>query len=81
MDRRSLVFLGFSALSFALYPLADKYDNSDTWEWGKNGWSWVAVALGVVYIVLALASWLDHWSSARIGPRPLGYDREDGPES
>jgi hypothetical protein len=31
----------------------------------------------VVYLLLALFSWLDHRSHQRLGARPLGYDRHD----
>lgn len=78
MDRRGLVFLGFALVSFALFPIADEHDGSNTWQWGKDGWSWVPLALGVVYTVLALLSWLDHRHKEQIGARPLGYDRDEG---
>lgn len=78
MDRRGLVFLAFALVSFLTYPLANQHDNSETWAFGKDGWSWVPVALGVVYLVLAALSWFDHRHKVQIGARPLGYDRNEG---
>ena len=79
MDRRALVFVGFSVVCFALYPLADKYDGADGWAWSDKGWAWVAIALGAVYLVLAILSFFDARSRDRLEARPLGYDREDVP--
>lgn len=78
MDRRSVVFLAIAGACFALYPLADEHDHSTTWQWGKDGWAWVPVVLGVTYLILALLSWLDHRSRAALDPRPLGYDKTTG---
>lgn len=75
MDRRALVFAIFALVCFALYPLADKYDGADGWQWGDAGWAWVPVVLGGVYVVLALLSALDAWSKSKLQPRTLGYDR------
>jgi hypothetical protein len=46
MDRRSASFLAAAALCVALLPVAEEY-------------TWVAATVGAVYVVLALASWLD----------------------
>ncbi len=78
MDRRGIVFLTFALVLFATYPVANQHDHSDTWEIGKNGWSWVPVVLGVVYLILAFLSWLDHRHQVQIGAQPLGYDRNAG---
>lgn len=78
MDRRALVFAIFAVVCLALYPLADKYDGSASWSIGGEGWAWVPVVLGVVYLLLALFSFLDARSKGRLEPRPLGYDREAG---
>ena len=77
MDRRALVFVAFAAVSLALYPLADHYDGSHGWRWGSEGWAFVPVLLGVVYLLLAALSWLDHRSHQKLDARPLGYDRHD----
>lgn len=47
MDHRAVFFVGAAIVSFAMIPLADPEHR------------WVAEVLGVVYLVLALASWLD----------------------
>ena len=78
MDRRALVFTIFAVVCLALYPLADKYDGAASWSWGGEGWAWVPVILAIVYGVLALLSFLDARSRARLEPRPLGYDRDEG---
>ncbi len=78
MDRRALVFTIFAVVCLALYPLADKYDGSASWSIGGEGWAWVPVILGVVYLVLALLSFLDARSKDKLEPRPLGYDRGAG---
>jgi hypothetical protein len=77
MDRRAAIFTLFSVVCFALYPLADKYDGSGGWHFGSEGWAFVPILLGVTYAVLALLSWLDHRGRRNLGPRPLGYDRDD----
>jgi len=79
MDRRAGVFAIFAVICFSLYPLADRFDGSDGWEVGSHGWAWVPVILGVVYVVLALLSWLDALSRSRLRPRPLGYERDSPP--
>lgn len=76
-DRRALVFASFAVVSWALYPLADRYDESDGWHWGSHGWAFVPAGLGAVYLVLALLSLLDHRSRQKLEPRPLLYDRHD----
>jgi hypothetical protein len=50
MDRRALFFTGAALVCFLLVPVADAKHR------------WVAVATGVVYLVLAVLSALDHWS-------------------
>jgi len=50
MDRRALFFVGAAVVCFVLVPLAD------------TGHRPVALALGVVYLVLAGLSALDHIS-------------------
>ena len=50
MDRRALFFLGAATLCFVLVPLADSSHRV------------VAIAVGLVYIVLAGLSALDHIS-------------------
>ena len=50
--RRALVFASFALVSWALYPLADRYDESDGWHWGSHGWAFVPAGLGAVYLVL-----------------------------
>jgi hypothetical protein len=52
-DRRALVFLVFAAACFVLAPVAEREHR------------WVPIALGVVYVVLALASALDARTRAR----------------
>lgn len=52
MDRRAIFFLGAAAVCFLLVPVAD-------------GYAWVAATLGVVYVLLALGSWLDARSHRR----------------
>ena len=76
-DRRALVFACFALVSWALYPLADRYDESDGWHWGSHGWAFVPAGLGAVYLVLALLSLLDHRSRQKLEARPLLYDRHD----
>ena len=73
-----LGFTLFAVVCLALYPLADKYDGSASWSIGGEGWAWVPVILGAVYLVLALFSFLDARSRAKLEPRPLGYDRAEG---
>jgi uncharacterized membrane protein YqjE len=50
MDRRAAFFALAGLICFALVPVADAKHR------------WVAVATGVVYLVLAVLSALDHWS-------------------
>jgi hypothetical protein len=53
MDRRAIFFLGAAIACFVLVPLA-------------NGYAWVATTVGVVYVLLALGSWLDARSHRRL---------------
>jgi hypothetical protein len=53
MDRRATFFLGAAIVCFLLVPLSD-------------GYGWVALTVGVVYVVLALGSWLDARSHRRL---------------
>ena len=53
MDRRALFFLGTALVCFLLVPVAD-------------GYAWVAATVGVVYVILALGSWLDARSHRRL---------------
>ena len=53
MDRRAIFFLGAAIVCFLLVPLSD-------------GYGWVALTVGVVYVVLALGSWLDARSHRRL---------------
>jgi hypothetical protein len=55
MDRRALFFLVAALVCFVMVPVADA------------GHRWVAVVTGVVYVVLGLASALDHWSRGNGG--------------
>ena len=55
MDRRAIFFLCAAALCAVLIPLADESNR------------WVAEVTAAVYVVLAVLSWLDHWSRARPG--------------
>jgi uncharacterized membrane protein len=52
-DRRALFFVVAGLICFALAPLCDA------------AYRWVAVVTGVVYMVLALLSALDHRSKQR----------------
>jgi len=52
MDRRAAFFLGAAVLCFALVPLS-------------TGFEWVSISVGVVYVLLALGSWLDARSHRR----------------
>jgi hypothetical protein len=56
MDRRAAFFLLAAALCFVLVPIADHEHR------------WVASGLGVVYVLLALASFLDARSKDRARP-------------
>lgn len=50
LDRRGVIFLYFALASVALLPLCpDHFD-------------WVGITLACSYVVLGLASWLDHVS-------------------
>jgi hypothetical protein len=53
MDRRAIFFLGAAIVCFLLVPVSD-------------GYGWVAMTVGVVYVVLALGSWLDARSHRRL---------------
>lgn len=56
IDRRGVIFLCFAAVAAALLPLCpDKFD-------------WVGITLSTSYVVLGLASWLDHLSRRRRTP-------------
>ncbi len=52
-DRRSVVFLIFAAMCFALLPVAEPQ------------FRWVCTTTGITYVVLAVASALDARSRAR----------------
>ena len=55
LDRRAVIFLCFAAVACALIPVCpDKFD-------------WVGISVTSVYVVLGLASWLDHLGRARSG--------------
>lgn len=56
MDRRAAFFLLAAAACAALVPVAEPDHR------------WVAAGLAVVYVVLAVASWLDARSRSRIPP-------------
>jgi putative exporter of polyketide antibiotics len=53
MDRRAIFFLGAAVTCFSLVPLSD-------------GYAWVTLTVGVVYVVLGLGSWLDARSHRRL---------------
>src|SRR5262245_40609205 len=53
VDRRAVFFLGAALVCFALIPLSEGFD-------------WVSITVGVVYLVLALGSWLDARSHRRL---------------
>jgi hypothetical protein len=53
MDRRAIFFLCAALAAFVLVPVA-----------GAD-FAWVAVTVGVTYVVLAIASALDAWSRSR----------------
>ncbi|HEX4775947.1 MAG TPA: hypothetical protein VFW74_04165 [Acidimicrobiia bacterium] len=50
MDRRGLFFLGSAAVSIALAPATDPKHR------------WVPEWLAVLYVILAILSFLDYWS-------------------
>jgi hypothetical protein len=56
IDRRALFFLGASVVCFVLTPLAEPAQR------------WVPLVFGCTYVVLAVASALDHWSRTREEP-------------
>ena len=56
MDRRGLFFLGSAAVSIALAPATDPKHR------------WVAEWLAVLYVILAILSFLDYWSRHRLPP-------------
>ena len=53
MDRRAIFFAGAAIACFLLVPFAD-------------GYAGVSTAVGVVYVLLALGSWLDARSHRRL---------------
>ena len=53
MDRRAAFFFGAAVACFLLVPVADGYE-------------WVPITVGVMYVVLALGSWLDARGHRRI---------------
>jgi hypothetical protein len=53
MDRRAVFFFFAAAAGFVLAPVCDE------------AYRWVAIAVGVTYVVLGLASLLESWSKAR----------------
>jgi hypothetical protein len=53
MDRRAAFFLGAAVVCFLLVPISD-------------GYAWVSITVGVVYLVLALGSWLDARGHRRV---------------
>lgn len=56
MDRRAAFFLVAAAACAALVPVAE------------TGHRWVAVLLAIVYVMLAVGSWLDARNRDRIPP-------------
>ena len=52
-DRRAVFFFGAAVLCALLVPVSNA------------ALRWVPVAVSIVYLVLALASLLDHWSANR----------------
>jgi hypothetical protein len=56
MDRRGLFFLGSAAVSIALAPATDPKHR------------WVPEWLAVLYVVLAVLSFLDYWSRHHVPP-------------
>jgi heme A synthase len=57
MDRRVSFFLLASAIGFVLTPVVDAQHR------------WVAIAVGVTYLLLALAAFLDRRTRDRLPPR------------
>jgi len=53
MDRRAIFFLGAAAAAALLIPATEE------------GLRWVPIWVAVIYVVLAVASWLDWRSSHR----------------
>jgi hypothetical protein len=53
-DRRAVIFLVFAAVCFALTPIAEP------------AFRWVSITFGSIYILLALASYLDARSRSRL---------------
>jgi hypothetical protein len=53
MDRRAIFFLGAAIIGFLLVPVSD-------------GYAWVSFVVAVVYVLLALGSWLDARSHRRL---------------
>jgi len=59
MDRRAAFFLGAAIVSAVLVPVTER------------GHRWVPIALAIVYVVLAAASWADR-RSRHVGGGPAG---------
>jgi len=53
MDRRAAFFLGAAVVCFLLVPVSE-------------GYGWVPITVGVVYVILALGSWLDARGHRRV---------------
>jgi hypothetical protein len=53
MDRRAMFFFGAAVLCLALVPVS-------------NGFAWVSLTVAIVYLVLAVGSWLDARSHRRL---------------
>lgn len=53
IDRRALFFAVFAVVCFVLVPIAEAKHR------------WVPEWLGIIYVVLAIASALDAWSRSR----------------
>ena len=60
MDRRAVFFLGAAVVCALLIPVTD----------GK--FRWVPIALSIVYVLLALASWADSHSRRQVRRRRAG---------
>jgi hypothetical protein len=57
MDRRALFFVGAAIVSFLMVPV------------GVDSFRDVGLWTGIVYLVLAVLSFLDRWSRSRISRR------------
>ena len=53
MDRRAVFFLGAAVVCLLLVPVS-------------SGFAWVSLSVAIVYLVLALGSWLDARSHRRL---------------